>query len=237
MKLLALDTATEACSAALWIEGAVLEHYQLAPRRHAALILPMLDAVLAEAGLAVAQLDAIAVGCGPGAFTGVRIAISIAQGIAFALPWPRWHWAQRGNSGMAIWRPRWMPGWARSTGEPIGRWPVRWNCWVRSGVAHPQRSLRRRATGLGSGAAGRFTLRRYRNPARSAVGRATVIPAPAMSPDWRRLRNGATPGSRRNTHCRCTFAMRWRSDPRHLRAKTGAWQGCRWRLASWVGGL
>ena len=88
MKLLALDTATEACSAALWDDGAVLERYQLAPRRHAALILPMLDAVLAEAGLTVAQLDAIAVGCGPGAFTGVRIAISIAQGVAFAADLP-----------------------------------------------------------------------------------------------------------------------------------------------------
>ena len=88
MKLLALDTATEACSAALWIDGTVLERYQLAPRRHAALILPMLDAVLVEAGLTVAQLDAIAVGCGPGAFTGVRIAISIAQGIAFAADLP-----------------------------------------------------------------------------------------------------------------------------------------------------
>ena len=88
MKLLALDTATEACSAALWVDGAVLERYELAPRRHAALILPMLDAVLAEAGLTIAQLDAIAVGRGPGAFTGLRIAISIAQGIAFAADLP-----------------------------------------------------------------------------------------------------------------------------------------------------
>lgn len=88
MKLLALDTATEACSAALWVDGAVLERYELAPRRHAALILSMLDAVLAEAGLTIAQLDAIAVGRGPGAFTGLRIAISIAQGIAFAADLP-----------------------------------------------------------------------------------------------------------------------------------------------------
>ncbi len=88
MKLLALDTATEACSAAIWIDGVVLERYELAPRRHAALILPMLESVLAEAGLRIAQLDAIAVGCGPGAFTGLRIAISIAQGIAFAADLP-----------------------------------------------------------------------------------------------------------------------------------------------------
>lgn len=88
MKLLALDTATEACSAAVWVDGAVLERYEFAPRRHAALILPMIDAVLSEAGLSVKQLDAIAVGRGPGAFTGVRIAIGIAQGIAFAADLP-----------------------------------------------------------------------------------------------------------------------------------------------------
>ena len=88
MKLLALDTATEACSAAVWVDGAVLERHKLTPRRHAALILPMLEAVLAEAGLSIKQLDAIAVGRGPGAFTGVRIAIGIAQGIAFAADLP-----------------------------------------------------------------------------------------------------------------------------------------------------
>lgn len=88
MKLLALDTATEACSAAVWVDGAVLERYELAPRRHAALILPMIETVLAEAGLSVGQLNVIAVGRGPGAFTGVRIAVGIAQGIAFAADLP-----------------------------------------------------------------------------------------------------------------------------------------------------
>jgi tRNA threonylcarbamoyladenosine biosynthesis protein TsaB len=88
MKLLALDTATEACSAAVWVDGAVLERYEWAPRRHAALILPMIGAVLAEAELDVKQLDAIAFGRGPGAFTGVRIAVGIVQGIAFAADRP-----------------------------------------------------------------------------------------------------------------------------------------------------
>ncbi|MCP5197811.1 MAG: tRNA (adenosine(37)-N6)-threonylcarbamoyltransferase complex dimerization subunit type 1 TsaB [Gammaproteobacteria bacterium] len=88
MKLLALETATEACSAAVWMKDAVLERYELAPRRHAALILPMIEEVLAEAGLTIQQLDALAVGRGPGAFTGVRIAIGVIQGIAFASDLP-----------------------------------------------------------------------------------------------------------------------------------------------------
>ncbi|HCB12122.1 MAG TPA: tRNA (adenosine(37)-N6)-threonylcarbamoyltransferase complex dimerization subunit type 1 TsaB [Gammaproteobacteria bacterium] len=88
MKLLALETATEACSAAVWIDGAVFECYELAPRRHAALILPMIEMVLAEAGLTIHQLDALAVGRGPGAFTGVRIAIGVVQGMAFASDLP-----------------------------------------------------------------------------------------------------------------------------------------------------
>jgi len=88
MKLLALETSTEACSAALLLDDHVIERYQRAPRGHANLILPMLEAVLAEAGLSLGQLDALAVGRGPGAFTGVRIAIAVAQGIAFATGLP-----------------------------------------------------------------------------------------------------------------------------------------------------
>lgn len=88
MKLLALETATEACSAAVWIDGVVFERYELAPRRHATLILPMIETVLAEAGLTIHQLDALAVGRGPGAFTGVRIAMGIVQGMAFASDLP-----------------------------------------------------------------------------------------------------------------------------------------------------
>lgn len=88
MKLLAFETATEACSVAVWDSGRVLERFELAPRRHAELALPWADAVLAEAGIARAQLDAIAVGRGPGAFTGVRLAIGLAQGIALALDRP-----------------------------------------------------------------------------------------------------------------------------------------------------
>jgi tRNA threonylcarbamoyladenosine biosynthesis protein TsaB len=88
MNILALETATEACSAALSLDGEVLERYQIAPRQHAQLILGMMDELLAEAGITLAQLDALAFGRGPGSFIGVRIAAGVAQGIAFAQDLP-----------------------------------------------------------------------------------------------------------------------------------------------------
>ncbi|RUM93524.1 MAG: tRNA (adenosine(37)-N6)-threonylcarbamoyltransferase complex dimerization subunit type 1 TsaB [Thiothrix sp.] len=82
MKILALDTSTEACSVAL-LNGAELHsRYVVQPRKHAALILPMLEEVLTEAGMILGDLDALAFGCGPGSFTGVRIATATAQGVA-----------------------------------------------------------------------------------------------------------------------------------------------------------
>jgi tRNA threonylcarbamoyladenosine biosynthesis protein TsaB len=88
MRLLAFETATEACSVAVLVDGQVHERFELAPRRHAELALPWAEALLAEAGVARSQLDAIAVGRGPGAFTGVRLAVALAQGIALALDRP-----------------------------------------------------------------------------------------------------------------------------------------------------
>lgn len=88
MKLLAFETATEACSVALWIDGEVRERFGVAPRQHAELALPWAEQLLAEAGVARSQLDVVAVGRGPGAFTGVRLAVALAQGIALALDRP-----------------------------------------------------------------------------------------------------------------------------------------------------
>src|SRR5215469_15762788 len=88
MNLLAIETSTEACSVALIHGDEVIARSEVAPRRHAELVLPMADALLAEAGLGRHALDAIAVGRGPGAFTGVRLGVSLAQGMALALDCP-----------------------------------------------------------------------------------------------------------------------------------------------------
>jgi tRNA threonylcarbamoyladenosine biosynthesis protein TsaB len=88
MKILAIDTSTDACSAALLTDDGVLDHFELAPSRHAHLILSMIDAVLADAEVTPASLDALAFGRGPGSFTGLRIAAGVIQGIAFGLDLP-----------------------------------------------------------------------------------------------------------------------------------------------------
>ena len=88
MNLLALETSTEALSIAVRSGDKVVSRHELAPRRHAELSLPWSDELLASAGLRKRDLDAIAIGRGPGAFTGVRLAIAMGQGIAFALGKP-----------------------------------------------------------------------------------------------------------------------------------------------------
>ena len=83
MNILALDTATERCSVALLLGERVIERSVETPRGHADLILPMVEAVLKEGAVELRAVDAIAYGRGPGAFTGVRIAVGVAQGLAF----------------------------------------------------------------------------------------------------------------------------------------------------------
>jgi len=88
MKLLALDTSTEACSAALFIDGEIRQRFEITPKAHTKLLLPMIESLLAEAELKLSQLDALAFGCGPGSFTGLRIATGVVQGLAFGADLP-----------------------------------------------------------------------------------------------------------------------------------------------------
>jgi tRNA threonylcarbamoyladenosine biosynthesis protein TsaB len=83
--LLAVDTATEACSVALWLDGAVHERWELAGRTHSQRLLPLLHELLAEAGVVMSQVDGIACGVGPGSFAGVRIGVGFVKGLALGL--------------------------------------------------------------------------------------------------------------------------------------------------------
>ncbi len=86
--LLALDTSTEACSVALLHQGEKIAADELAQRSHTKRILPMIDAILAQAGIGLSQVDALVFGRGPGSFTGVRIGAGIAQGLALGADLP-----------------------------------------------------------------------------------------------------------------------------------------------------
>ena len=86
--LLALDTSTEACSVALWHKGEKTHLDELAERTHTKRILPMIDELLANSGINLKQVDALAFGRGPGSFTGVRVGAGIAQGLAFGADLP-----------------------------------------------------------------------------------------------------------------------------------------------------
>ena len=88
MKILAIETSTELCCAALWLDGKVDAREELAGQRHSELLLPMIDALLESHGLKAVELDCIAFGAGPGSFTGLRIACGVAQGIAFGIDVP-----------------------------------------------------------------------------------------------------------------------------------------------------
>ena len=82
MKLLAIDTSSLACSVALQAGEQIIERHEEQAREHTRLLMPLSGDVLAEAGMSVEQLDAIVLGNGPGSFIGMRIAASVAQGLA-----------------------------------------------------------------------------------------------------------------------------------------------------------
>ncbi|MDO8931978.1 MAG: tRNA (adenosine(37)-N6)-threonylcarbamoyltransferase complex dimerization subunit type 1 TsaB [Rhodocyclaceae bacterium] len=88
MNLLALETSTRRLSVALWRDGKLIERAADSLTGGSALVLPWVDELLAEAGMAMAELDGIAFGAGPGSFTGLRLACGIAQGLAFGLDLP-----------------------------------------------------------------------------------------------------------------------------------------------------
>ncbi|WP_417565875.1 tRNA (adenosine(37)-N6)-threonylcarbamoyltransferase complex dimerization subunit type 1 TsaB [Marinobacter sp.] len=88
MKLLALDTSSEGCSAALLVDGEITERFELAPRGHTRLLMPMVRELLLAQGLVPTDLDALAFACGPGSFTGLRIATGVVQGLAWGLGIP-----------------------------------------------------------------------------------------------------------------------------------------------------
>ena len=87
-KLLALDTSTEACSVALQLGSEILTLDEVCPQQHSKRILPMVQQLLSEAGISLAQLDGIVFGRGPGSFTGVRIGVGVTQGLALGADIP-----------------------------------------------------------------------------------------------------------------------------------------------------
>ena len=85
---LALDTSSNACSVALGIGDSRYHQFELTPRGHMQRLLPMVDAVLSQASISLSDIDAIAFGCGPGSFTGLRVATGVVQGLAYAVDLP-----------------------------------------------------------------------------------------------------------------------------------------------------
>jgi tRNA threonylcarbamoyladenosine biosynthesis protein TsaB len=85
---LAIDASTEACSVALQVNNKVYSRYELCPQSHSLRLLPMIDSVLAEANVTLSALNGLIFGQGPGSFTGVRIGVGVAQGLAFSANLP-----------------------------------------------------------------------------------------------------------------------------------------------------
>jgi len=134
MRILAIDTATEACSAAVLTETALVGVSREVGRGHAEHILEMVDTVLRQAGMTLAMLDGIAASVGPGSFTGVRIGVSVAQGLAFGAGLP----AVGVNTLEALAWPAIRDGATQVLACLDARMgELYWGCFV----AHPQRRL------------------------------------------------------------------------------------------------
>lgn len=88
MKIIAIDSATEACSAALYWDGQIAERFTESSKGQGTILLGMVEALLTEAGGCLQDLDILACGRGPGAFTGIRVALSMTQAFAFAVDLP-----------------------------------------------------------------------------------------------------------------------------------------------------
>lgn len=88
IKILAIDTSTDACSVAVSFQGNIIGYDEIIPKAHTKILLPMVDRLLKEVGLELAALDAFAFGRGPGSFTGVRIACSVIQALSFGMKKP-----------------------------------------------------------------------------------------------------------------------------------------------------
>ena len=88
MRILALETSTEYCSVALWLDGTVISRCELVGQKHSEMLMEMLDGMLQDAGFRIQDMHGIAFGMGPGSFTGVRIACGATQGLAFGANLP-----------------------------------------------------------------------------------------------------------------------------------------------------